>query len=292
MKNRIDMHVHSVFSDGDFTPTELFNKAKEVGLAGLVIADHTVISGCDEGRAAAARLDMHTCEGVEINGIYKETGVHILGYAKRFNRDLLLNGLRETIEGDIEYNSGIAQKLRERRIADIDTDAIVAQKGMLFKIDILRELVAKTGMSMDEAKRLTKREGAAHVPYPAKLISVLEAVKLIHRAGGVAVLAHPALFFARTPHPTNRAEKYFQQMLNELVREGLDGIEARSGRHTREQCALYEALARDNDLMITGGSDFHGSHEPEQHLGYAAVTIAEFEKFLQAASPSEKNKRA
>lgn len=280
MNDRVDMQVQSTYSDGEFSPTEIVAMAKGAGLAGVVLTDHGTIRGVGEFVAAAAQQRLATCEGIEINGTYQGTGVHILGYGKHFDAGTITSGLEESTKGEIEYNSGIADRLRALGIADIDTAEIVARKGIILKIDILRALVSQTGMTMAAAKQLTSRGGAAHVPYSAQLIDVIEAVTLIRAAGGLAVLSHPGVFFRRTPHAPEVAEQHFWQMLDELIAAGMRGIEARSGRHTAEQVQLYEQVARDRGLIITGGSDFHGSHEPDQVLGKGSVSVEEFKAFV------------
>lgn len=280
MQNHVDMHVHSTYSDGDYSPSEVVRLSGGTGLSGVVLTDHGTTNGTDEAIAEAHRLGLLTCEGIEINGTFEGTGVHIVGYATHFDRNVLREGLRETLQGDSDYNTAIARKLRDLGVATIDTDAVVRRKGVVYKIDVMRELVRQTGMTFHDAKRLTSRGGAAHVPYPTHLISVVEAVRLIRRAGGIAVLAHPELFFQRTPHPQEKAKQLFWTMLDILIAEGIKGIEARSGRHTTEQVTFYEEIATKRNLLITGGSDFHGEHEPNQHLGEGTITTDEFHQLL------------
>lgn len=278
---KIDMHTHSHYSDGDLSPTELMIKAKQIGLAGAVLTDHTVLTGLDEAKQAADKLGLLTCEGVEINGVYKKTGVHILGYSKQFDRNVLMKGLRESIQGDNDYNQAITDKLRQLEIIDIDFDQLLKENnGIVIKIHVLKELINKTNLTHEQALTLTSRGGEASVPYNEKLIAVHQAVHLINKAGGKAVLAHPAEFFKRCPEDYDKAKKQLNQMVDELIGVGLFGMESQSGRHTPEQNTEYTQLAQEKNLFKTVGSDFHGKYHPKLRMGSAGISLVEFNDFL------------
>ena len=125
-----DLHVHSYHSDGDHFPEEVFYKASQKGIKGLVLADHNVISGIDEAKSAAKKYDIETFEAIEISTFYQERNIHILGYSNSFNRLVLEEGLAPTLAGYKKRTQNLIDKFREEANIDVDFNEVINKKGL------------------------------------------------------------------------------------------------------------------------------------------------------------------
>lgn len=245
MADFVDLHIHSDHSDGRQSPQEIVDRAVELGLRAISITDHDVVSGCFEAISYAHDKDIEVIEGIELSAAKTDDDIHLLGYLFLPDDDRLLESL--------EYFRRIRQergKKMLKRLARLDIhieyDEIL---GLAGKAAIGRPHVAEAmvkhgyvGTYNEAFERYLSLDGPVYVP-KAKLTPA-DAIDLIHGAGGVAIMAHPAL--------TGRDE-----MIEEMVAAGLDGIEIYHPTHTRAGRKRYRLVAKKYGLIMTGGSDSH-----------------------------------
>lgn len=284
MEYLYDPHVHSDYSDGDFSPAEVVRQAKEKGIKGVVLCDHNTISGADEFLVACQKVDLTTFCGVEISTLYKGIDIHILGYSNKFNEHILKNGLKSTVEGYRQRSKEMVEKLKKDGFTNLEFEQILKGKkegGVVMKHDILKAICKEKGKSFEEVKQfkyLLKRDGPGYVPYGDWAMSPFEAVELIGRAGGISIIAHPGDSIARTDISKEEVLDIVVDLIKKLKEKGMKGIEVRCFTHTDEQEKYFISLAKDLDLIITGGSDWHGEyHYPERIFGMIGSTKEEFQ---------------
>ena len=274
-----DLHLHTQFSDGTFTPEELVLHAQKSGLACIALTDHDTVEGCPRTAAACAAVQLEFISGSELTAEYEDTEVHVLGYFLDTENKLLLERIAQF------------QSVRQNRIHEMV--AALNKLGVPLKVESVFELanckspgrphVARALMkekligSLDEAfERYLKKGRPAWVPKTK--MSALESVELIHQAGGLAVMAHPGL---------NRTD----EIIPALVEAGLDGIECFHTKHSTVMSERYLEIAEKFDLLVTGGSDCHGYSKNKPLIGTVKLPYAHVEK-LYAARQKPKTSNA
>ncbi len=262
----IDLHVHSTASDGTLTPTEILALAVRLGLKAVAITDHDTLAGSIEARAGGIPSSLDFITGIEISaaapeGYAVKGSVHVLGYGI----DPCHGGLNKLIEtltaARNNRNPKIIERLNELGI-DVAMDEVnrLVGGGSAGRPHIARLMVDKNmAGSIDDAfNRFLGKGQAAYVDkYRAPMD---ETIAAINQAGGIAVLAHPHL--NRIDDPTT-----FESFLLTLIDMGLSGVEAIYPGQPMKDATLYSRLARKYDLLITGGTDFHGQVTPGIQLG-------------------------
>lgn len=264
--SRLDLHLHTTHSDGSFTPTEIVWLAQKAGVTTLAITDHDITTGIAEAAEAGRERGIDVIPGIEISSIFGDSELHILGYFLDW-RDQTLNERLATLrESRHRRNPRIIERLRAAGI-DITYDEVraIAGSDAVGRPHIARVMMEKRVVaSAKEAFDLWLAEGRpAYVP--RELPSPVEAIQWIKAAKGLPVLAHPT--WVKTKEGT----------LTELVRglkaDGLDGVEVHYSTHTARQTRDYLALAKELDLLVTGGSDFHGITKPDIGVGIGKGTL-------------------
>jgi predicted metal-dependent phosphoesterase TrpH len=257
----IDLHVHSTASDGSYRPGEVVRLAREGNLAAIALTDHDTIDGLPEAIRAGAEAGVEVIPGVEISARFPGGSMHILGYFIDYTNGLLDERLAVLKAARAERNPRIIAKLNALGIK-ITMEQVVRLSGggQVGRPHVARALL-ESGYVRDlqEAFDLYLRNGApAHVAkfrFPPE-----EAIAMIREAQGIPVLSHPFTLGLGSAFA-------LKNLLQDLKRVGLAGIEVYYAEHTPEQQALYLKLARELGLLITGGSDFHGLNKPELTLG-------------------------
>lgn len=253
----IDLHTHTTSSDGSATPDELIELARAKRARAVAITDHDTVAAIVEARAAAARFGIEFVAGIEISAEYSPGTMHILGYCIDEESLGLAENLNELKKAREERNPQIASRLQALGF-DIDYDEVVRVAGneVVGRPHFARLMVEKGYVaSIQEAfDRFLKKDAAAYAE-KARL-SPADSIALIHEAGGVAVLAHPYQL---------KLDSYEQVdgLVRELTDLGLDGIEAIYSRHSAIERASYAQIATHHGLLVTGGSDFHGTYKPD-----------------------------
>ena len=259
----IDLHVHTSMSDGTMTPEELVSYAATIGLRAVAITDHDTLDGIEPALMAVRNLDLdlEIVPGVEISADYDLGILHVLGFFVRSdNSDLQksLNFLR------IERRSRIAKilsKLLAQNVFIRDEEVKKAASGGVPGRPHVANLMFRKGYvkTIQEAFDRYLRKGAcAYVP-KVKL-PAYKAIQLISSAGGIPVMAHPYSLNQNDP-------ERFEEILLSLIDMGLRGIEAYYPTHSKEQTRMYVRLASKFDIVITGGTDYHGGNKPGVELG-------------------------
>jgi predicted metal-dependent phosphoesterase TrpH len=258
----IDLHAHTTASDGDRTPTQLVQRAADMGLAAIAVTDHDTTDGVAEALEAGKRLGIEVVPGIELSAEFEKGQCHILGYFLDPNDPALLARLRNVLENRDRRNGKIVGKLQELGF-DITLEEVSAVAGgdVVARPHFARVLVDRGYVrSMQEAFDVYLAKGAkAYVDRDR--LTQQESIDLLHGAGGLAILAHP--------NNLNRDAAQTEAEIARMQSLGLDGIEARYNRHTLEDNARYLALAERHGLLTTGGSDFHGlTVKPDVFLGH------------------------
>jgi predicted metal-dependent phosphoesterase TrpH len=265
-----DLHLHTQFSDGTFTPEELVLYAQKGGLACIALTDHDTVEGCARAAAACAKVKMEFIPGAELTAEHADTEVHVLGYFLDTENKVLLERIAQF------------QAVRQRRIHEMV--AALNKLGLPLTVEavfalanckspgrphVARALVKEKLIgSLDEAfERYLKKGRPAWVPKTK--MSALESVELIHQAGGLAVMAHPGL---------NRTD----EIIPALVAAGLDGIECFHTKHSTVMSERYLEIAEKHGLLVTGGSDCHGFSKNKPLIGTVKLPYEHVER-LHAA---------
>lgn len=261
----IDLHVHSNASDGTLTPTELVEKGVSQGLTALALTDHDTIQGVEEAitaanKASKAGTPIRVIPGVELSVAYHNSDIHILGLLVDYKNTEFCKTLDALKEERECRNDKMAQNLAKSGIpislAELEREypnAIITRAHFakhLIKLNIVK--------SNQEAFQKYLSEDSPY--YVARsYLSPKEGLDLIRLAGGVSILAHPLLY-----HYSNSE---LDQLIGLLKEDGLTGIEAIHSTNTRFDEAFIKKYAHKYDLLITGGSDYHGSNKPLIELG-------------------------
>ncbi len=253
----IDLHTHTTHSDGSASPEELIGLASAKRARAVAITDHDTVSAIVGARAVADRFGIEFVAGIEISAEYSPGTMHILGYCINDESTALAVKLDELQKARQRRNPQIASRLRSLGF-DISYDEVVEVAGnqVVGRPHFARLMIEKGYVaSIQEAfDRFLKKDAEAYVE-KARL-SPRESIALIHEAGGVAVLAHPYQLKL-----SSREE--VDQLVGELAGLGLDGIEAVYSRHSAAERASYSEVATRHGLLVTGGSDYHGSYKPD-----------------------------
>ena len=268
MEHRIiDLHVHSTESDGTLTPTEIVSAAKAAGLAAIALTDHDTAAGVSKATPAAAACGIELIPGIELSTEYElptRAGggkeVHIVGLYIDPEHPLLIEKTNEFRRCRDARNEKIVAAL-QREGFSITTEALLAANpdSVITRANIARFLYDSHQIrSVSEA--FEKYIGDGCKCYVGRFkVSPMEAVELIHAAGGIAVLAHPLLYHMN--------QTTLQHLIDELKEVHLDGIEAIYSTYTTGEEQYVKRLAKENSLLISGGSDFHGTNKPTIQIG-------------------------
>lgn len=290
----IDLHTHTVVSDGTLSPTDLVALAARVGLAAIAVTDHDHVGAIAEARAAGARLGVEVVAGIELSVEHAAGELHLLGYLFDEHDAALLAALERLRMQRDARNARIVERLAELGMP-VDLGAIVAsasagasaRKGSraegsgagaapgagassVGRPHIARALVAAGHVaSVQEAFDKYLGDGRAAF-VPRARARPAEAIALVHAAGGVCALAHPGL-----------VKRDASQVVRELSGVGLDAVEVWHPKNPPELRARLLALAEELGLAATGGSDFHGENKPDVTLGCEAVPLAALDALRQ-----------
>lgn len=270
--SRIDLHLHTTYSDGSFRPTEVLALAKRAQVTALSITDHDTVEGIPEALEAAQQLGIEVIPGIEISSRVEKTEVHILGYFIDWKNEAFLDSIARFRESRHQRNPRIIKKLNELGLS-LTYDEVKALAGtdVVGRPHIARVLMEKGYVtSAKEAfDRYLADGSAAYVP--RDLPAPAEAIAVIKAAGGVAVLAHPSWL------DRDGIDTFCRQ----LKAVGLQGIEVYYSTHRPEQTAQYLETARRLDLLVTGGSDFHGITKPDIEVGVGRGNLHISQKLLE-----------
>ncbi|SFW61858.1 PHP domain-containing protein [Selenomonas ruminantium] len=262
---KIDLHVHSLVSDGSFTPGELAVHAKEQGLAAFALTDHDVIAGSDEAAAAAEKAGVEFINGMELTADFQGLKIHVvcLGFdVQNPAFQAMYKKIRAIKEGRIE---DIIEFVRRKGL-DISLEKVqeFTYKGLLDRYAVMRYLVSLH--LYDRAQPLWDNYlDPAVVEMGLNFnITAEEALPIIHEAGGITSLAH---FHKNIGLGSLDNRQQQEQAIVELHRLGLDGMERFYPNYSAEDEEFAAQMIQKYDLLPTGGTDFHGTNRPGIEMG-------------------------
>lgn len=278
MTVEVDLHVHTTASDGTLTPRQLLEEAARRGLKAVGITDHDTTSGLAEATKAAQAVGVEIVPGIELSTVWHDQEVHVLGYWLEYEQDwfqAVLQDLRQErvrrIEKMVKQLNNLGYHISLERVKE------VAGGGAMGRPHVARVLmengfVNNTGEAF---RRLLAKGAPAYVP--RQKLTPAESVRLIRRAKGVPVLAHPGLIGD-------------EHIVEELLIEGLEGIEVYYPEHSANQQARFLESAERWHLVATGGSDFHGSDRASVgdlgSFGISCATLIKLKKVKDIISAS------
>ncbi len=256
----VDLHVHSIASNGSCQPYELVDMALEKGLYAFALTDMDTVEGIPYALEAAEDQPVHVIPGIEISASYQGREIHLLGYNIDWQNDLLTDTLEQVSRLRTERIMKMCDLLGEHRIR-ISLEELYEFTGrpVITRNDIAELMVKKRYVrSTDEA--FEKYIGADCSCYlPRFKLDIEDAVKLIRYAGGVCSVAHPVYY--------DMTDDEFIDMFRYLKRLGVRCIEAIHSDNSKEDAERFTGLAEYVGMSITGGSDFHGDSRPDVFMG-------------------------
>ncbi len=260
--NTIDLHTHSTYSDGTDTPRELIQAAHRKGLTALALTDHDTVAGIPEFlREGENCSGLQTIPGVEISTLYSRREIHILGLFINHKQ----TELQEFLD-DIQSKRQLRNELMASKLTSLGYNTNIEAIRTLAKGEVVgrphfaSHLLTNYDFEdfQDIFDKLLKRGAPAFVP--RSLPSPLKAIEIIHNAGGIAVWAHPI-------YRKSKERSWCRKILKDLVPTGLDAIEAYYTQFNEQQTRIVKELAKEFNIGLAGGSDYHGSHHPDISLG-------------------------
>ena len=266
---RLDLHTHTTASDGVLSPSQLVALASAANLDALAITDHDTVAGLAEGVKAGLHHSVQIIPGIEVSCSASGVPCHILGYFIDYQSSKLSDYTSRAIRAREDRMHEMLSRLANQNVM-VDMDDVVKEAGpecsSLGRPHLARALVTKNYASSigDAFDRLIGDGHQAQVPI--RVLEANEAIGLIRDSGGIAVWAHPRL-------------EVLQELLPELVTAGLRGLEVYRPKSSPEHVRKVKTSAEEMDLLVTGGSDWHGPGLGAE-LGAFYVTPDDISQFL------------
>ncbi len=257
---RIDLHLHTRYSDGSLTPAEVVDLAHQAGVTAMAITDHDIVDGIPHAMEAATKLGIEVIPGVELSSRFNEQELHVLGYFFDWQDPTFRDHLAQQRRSRHVRNPQTIERLKALGL-ELSEEEVKAKAGSdsIGRPHIAQVLVDKGYVrNIQEAFERYLGEGAsAYVP--RTLADTPDVITWIRNAGGVPVLAHPTW--------TRCQGESLYRLCACLKEAGLLGLEVFYSSHNRRQTSQYLELAKQLDLLVTGGSDFHGAANPAIQVG-------------------------
>lgn len=260
---KADLHLHTKASDGVLSVTELLEKVVGKGLKTVSITDHDTIDGYLEAKVPAADLGIELIPGVELTVLWKTMEVHLLAYDFNPQENSFLSMIA---------NQKIARRLRMKKIVEV-----LKKEGVDIEYDEIRAVAGNGNVGRPHAAMVLVKKGyvssvpEAFIRYlstekvktvETEYIKIEDVIDVVKRAGGVLSIAHPGRLFTLDE-------------VNELLSFELDGIECIHPSHTFSLQKQFTDLAKSKDLLITGGSDYHGKNKSDYDPYFGVVTLSQ-----------------
>ncbi len=261
----IDLHTHSTFSDGTFTPSQLVKYAEEKGLKAFALTDHDTTEGVKEAKSIETNVEV--ISGVEISTRYDKKEIHIVGLYVNENDADLNKQLKYYREKRVTRNFEILEKLNSLGVNITIDDVKESCTGdVISRAHIAKALVSKgfVGSYAEAFDRYLGDNKCAYVP--RETLNYEESMELITKAGGVPVLAHPLLY--------KMSDTNLENMMVKLRQKGLKAVEVYYSTHSNSDTQHIMAMANRVGLIYSGGSDFHGATKPKIDMGTGMGKLA------------------
>ena len=245
---KVDLHIHTSYSDGVFSPEKIVDTALDVGLEAIAITDHDNVLSYAIASEYAKDKPIELIPGVEINTLYKGYEVHILGYFMELNNSDFQKLIKSQQQARVKQTKEIISLLAKKEGIKISFDSItkqVAEGGSIGRPHIAKAITNAGGTSsvIEAYNKYINDNSAVYVQ--RKTVTPFDAVEVIYDAGGIPVFAHP--------FDVDIADQLTKEMMN----FGLRGLEAYHRKHSPAIIEYFSTLAEKYGLIITGGSDFH-----------------------------------
>ena len=280
MKNKIiaDLHTHTINSDGTYTVEEIIKKASEKGLKIIAITDHDTVDGLldtEELKEYENKYDIKIIKGIEMSCNLNGKDVHILGYFLNLEDKNFLKELERITEIRNERNEKIIKKLKDLNIPVTMEELKTIVKGNVISKAHFAEIMLQKGYvncKSDAFKNYLGKSGVAFVE--KRDYKPTDAVDILVRNGAFVSLAHPKLITENTDE--------VEKLIIELIKHGLKGLEVNYYSFSEKDKAFYKKLAEKYNLIITGGSDFHGGNRVQVSLGDTGLTLPEYDNMKKS----------
>ena len=259
---KADLHIHSNASDGQYAPQDLLKKVKSKGLQTISITDHDTIAGYLQAKETAAELEIELITGVEITSIWNSREVHLLAYCFDEEDSAFVNLLARQRKARRIRMRSIVTELNKKGV-DIDYDEVraIAHTGNVGRPHAA-SLLIKKGYVSSVPEAFIRYLSEDHIKeIQTEYAGIEEVVAVTKQAGGVVSVAHPGPI-------------YSEMDLNDILSFGLDGIECIHPSHNFNVQRVYSKMAKSRNLLVTGGSDFHGNGKSDYDPYLGVVTLS------------------
>ena len=277
---RIDLHTHSLASDGTDTPGDVVRAARAAGLDVVALTDHDAMSGWAEAARVADEVGITLVPGLEISTAHHHRGVHLLAYLPDPTHPPLVAALDRILAGRTARTPAIVDALRRHGIAITEDDVHRASGGSVAAgRPHVADALVRLGHADDRTQAFTDLLNPGKPGYANRYAAPLEEmIQIVTGAGGVAVIAHP---WGRSGRAV-----LDPSVLAHLKDLGLAGIEVDHQDHSAAERAELRGIAGDLDLLVTGSSDHHGLGKVDHELGVNTTDPEQYERLVsQASSP-------
>lgn len=269
MEELADLHLHTTCSDGALSPYELIRKAHTKGLRAISITDHDTTAALPDAVEIAREFDIDVIPGIEVSAFENGRDIHVLGYFIDYNDDALLRYAEFSRREREKRAVRIVKKLNDLNIP-LALDAVMdcAGNGTVGRLHVANALISN-GYSSSIKEVFDKYLGNGCPAYEEKWhFPVVDAIRLINNAGGLAVIAHPSRYIS-------------DSALRAMIADGLDGIEVIHPCHDQYLQKHYRSVATEYCLLETGGSDYHGNRDyDEANLGRIGIPYAKIKAMM------------
>lgn len=257
---QIDLHVHSSISDGTDSPTELVNLAIKKGLSAFALTDHDTVDGVDEAIAAAENTELKVIPGVELSTHFDKSEIHIVGLFLDYKNPELAHFLRVQRESRINRNIQVCQKFTEIGIPMTYEKILEIYGNVSITRAHFADYLVNNGYTGDRNEAFDRYLSPGKPCYVKRhKVDPKDAIGIIHAAGGIAILAHPILY--------HLGKTQMESLVSYCCENGLDGIEAIYSTYKMGDELYIKRIAKEHNLLISGGSDYHGKNKPHIQLG-------------------------
>ena len=272
--NKIDLHVHSTYSDGTLSPSELVKLAAKSGLSAFALTDHDTTDGIDEAIEEGRKYNIEVIPGIEISTSFKDKEIHIVGLFIDHHNKTFLSELGNEIERRNTRNMKMIEKFNDAGFVVTMEELENMYPGSVITRAHFAGLMVKKGYVKDNREAFEKYlsdNGSLYVPRLRK--TAADAISLIKSAGGISVLAHPLLYHLTYGELT--------ALCKNLKAEGLCAIESMYSTYKGFDELTVRKLAHETGLAESGGSDFHGANKPHISLGTGMGNLMISYEYLQ-----------
>lgn len=270
-----DLHIHTTFSDGSYKPEEIVDMAKKNDFKTIAISDHDTLDGINPALEYASNKDIEVIPAIEFSTFEGKAEIHILGYFIDHEDDYLRKKVKKIFDSRKIRAQKMVELLNKQNI-DITYNEVknMASDDYIGRPHIAKLMIKKGYINEMKDAFTDQYIGNGGKAYVEKYkLSPVEAIDLILNTGGVPVLAHPVFI--------NHGEPMDKQDIKKLKDTGLLGLEVYHSKHNEKTIEYYKNIAQELDLLITGGSDFHGENSPGVNLGDIRLSNEHIDKLKE-----------